>query len=1135
MPLTESQRQAVECTGRPLFIQAGAGTGKTFTLTKRLAHGLAQGTISDVENLLTITFTNKAAGELLGRVRAELRACGLAEGALKVDAAWISTIHSMCRRILSEHAFEAGIDPGARMLDEVESDELLGQAIDGVLQERADEAGLALLLATLGGTGGVCALLRKTVSLLATAPHGAADFDLGPRPADDPSTLLAQALQACAAARDELQELDFAAANKTSAGLFQKVEDRVELLEGALGSFGQRGPSLEQACSLLGQAGPFKCGRCRKEPARSILDDLCERLAQLQARATAALAYRQCSALLELAADVRERHRALKRAVGSVDLGDILIEAYRLLEREPDIAGGYRAQFESVMIDEFQDTDALQVAIAKLLCDEGLTTLATVGDAQQSIYGFRGADLEVYRAMRDEMRAHGALDVALDVNFRSHSGILQFVEAVFSTPEYFGGEFLKVRPGPENDRDHRWIAREDPRVRLVLMAGERDGETGKTPGIAELRRAEADYIARSFEQLHEKKASYGDMAVLLRTMRNAALYQDALRARGIPCVVSGGSSFYTSDEVALVVELLRFLENPDDDEALFDLLGGEMFDVGDDDLLALAAVRRDEVPLPSRSLRKKPSLFDALRLQAQRVPRSEDDLLVRAHAVLDRALGQVGSRPLSSVVLEAVQSSGWRDALRAAGADGAARQANIQHACDLIDEFEERCGRSALKAAEYFRSVCELAEDGVISAGKPATMVSPGDSAVQIMTFHASKGLEFPIVALAEYDSMPAARLDVQAITEAGVPHLSLSLPKTSPGAEPLFEHAHDLEGFSQAATPADYLSHALGVAREREAEEAQRLLYVALTRARDLLIVMGHDKAYASKGELAPGQFSSLLSAAFPEEAPSWPSVVRTRTGALVSLEMHVVARCADADAQDGAAPGRRHFLPALKEPPQIAARAVHGPALHSYSSIAHRDARGAGQPPSAAAIKLRDRSQDAETVAPVGSAFHLVVQWLTETRGAFPDALPARIEAASRRYALDAGQTSRLAGIVEAWCGSKLYARLSAYPQQHAEHAFCVDVRGVPLEGFIDLLCIDPQARTAQIVDYKTGTSGAGEDLHGRYRLQASCYAYAVLSAGVADAVDVVFVRVEADMEQVRFGFDASQLDELADFILG
>lgn len=154
MPLTPSQQQAVECQGRPLFIQAGAGTGKTFTLTKRIAHGLSPQSgplIGGVENLLVITFTEKATGELLGRIRGELRAQGLKDAALHVDGALISTIHGMCSSMLRAHALEAGIDPGTAPLSDDESEALFDQAVEEVLRTHGEDARLKLLLAALGG------------------------------------------------------------------------------------------------------------------------------------------------------------------------------------------------------------------------------------------------------------------------------------------------------------------------------------------------------------------------------------------------------------------------------------------------------------------------------------------------------------------------------------------------------------------------------------------------------------------------------------------------------------------------------------------------------------------------------------------------------------------------------------------------------------------------------------------------------------------------------------------------------------------------------------------------------------------------------------------------------------------------
>ncbi len=185
MPLTPSQQAAVESAQEPLFIQAGAGTGKTFTLTKRIAYGLSQESgplIGDVDRLLTITFTNKAAGELIGRVRAELRAQGLDEESLKIDAAWISTIHSMCRRILLSHAFDVGVDPGANLLTEDETQALSALALDALLQDNAKDARLILLFDNLG-VESATKLINSLSELLMLAPGGRDDFDLGPAPA----------------------------------------------------------------------------------------------------------------------------------------------------------------------------------------------------------------------------------------------------------------------------------------------------------------------------------------------------------------------------------------------------------------------------------------------------------------------------------------------------------------------------------------------------------------------------------------------------------------------------------------------------------------------------------------------------------------------------------------------------------------------------------------------------------------------------------------------------------------------------------------------------------------------------------------------------------------------------------------
>ena len=1131
MALTDAQRRAVECTGRPLFIQAGAGTGKTFTLTKRLAAALADGRIPGVDNLLTITFTNKAAAELTSRVRAELRADGLIDEALAVDAAWISTIHAMCQRMLVAHAFEVGIDPGAQLLDEMESDELLVQAVDAVLEAHAGSEQLELLLGAYSKSEKLCAAITSVVKLFSTVPDAAASFDVGPAPARTQGDIVADVYGAYRSARDELAAIKFAEANKTSAKCYGYLVDYTDALAQTVACDLAEDMSWAELLELLEQVPTFKHSGIKKQPQRSILDECCERVDALYAYACAAYARELACALLAFADEAYGVHGTLKRARGALDIGDVLVQTQRLLVEHDDVAAAYRSQFASVMVDEFQDTDRLQVAIVKRLCDSSLATLATVGDAQQSIYGFRGADLEVYREMRAEMAEMGAESVALDVNFRSHSGILRFVESVFSTSEFFGGEFLRVTAGPANDADRPWAGRDEARVHVHIVGGKKDADE-KSPGIDELRRTEAQVIADEFEALAARGAAYGDMAVLLRKMSNAGIYRDALRERGIPCIVSGGSLFYSSPEVLAVTMLLRFLENCDDDEATFALLGSRLFDLGDDDLLWLATVRADRLRVPAGSMRRRPSLFDALGYVATHEADTCSGDVTRAYDVLETARQQAASMPFSAVVERALIASGYYDTLRMSGLDGMSVQANIWKLCSLIDECERHVGHSIVKVAERFRGVCERVQDGTMSGGKPATMGAEHSGAVQIMTFHAAKGLEFPIVAVAEYESgggpSGAGALNV---SEDGQDFLSMKLSGPRAAKAGTLAAAEGCPGLAFASDPLSFAGYARELAAQREHEESQRLLYVALTRAKDTLIVLGHDKAYGDDGVLADGAFASMMRAAFGETLPRDGSIVRTATGALVAVHAHIVQREADDDAGHGEvgmpAPAMRRFARVSDVPPAVSARSVRTSELHSYSSISKRVEQPAQLVPAMVCLRGEDETDDEATA--FGSAFHLVAQWLLDNPKPQGKEFSSLVVRAAQQWGLTPERAVQLGDAVHAWLSSSLYADTLRYERRFAEYAFCVYVRDVALEGFIDLLCLDAESRSALVVDYKTGMSGSAEELQWRYLLQASCYAYAVLASGECDRVELVFVRPEAGLQEIRYRFTADDMERL------
>ena len=851
MPLTPNQRAAVESVHEPLFIQAGAGTGKTFTLTKRLAHGLSEDSghaIGGVDRLLTITFTNKAAGELIGRVRAELRACGLSQEALQVDAAWISTIHSMCRRMLLSHAFDVGIDPGANLLTEDETKGLAAIALDELLKEKAQDNRLVDLLNAFGVEE--CTKLISTLSeLISLAPNGIDDLNFGPAPVGNSLQCVQKVLRVYEQAKRELDELGLPEGKKlyseNSARINQTIETLFSFAEDA-----ERDVAWQYVSDVLGGCQAVRGGSF-KEPYKAIFAECKGALVEAQTQASCANAYELLISAVELASDHVEIHGRLKRSKGALDTNDLLIAAYRMLERNPEIAREYQEHFDSVMVDEFQDTDSLQVGIIERLCDKELKTLTTVGDAQQSIYGFRGADLEVYRGMRSSMRAHGSCELELADNFRSHADILRFVEDIFSTQEFFGGEFLKVRSGRKEESIPAWANAEDARVKILFSAGHKaESGRGSTPSDA-LRRADARALADEFERLHGQGAAYGDMAILLQSTKatRAGAYLQELRARGIPCVVSGGSDFFLLNEVNVLVMFLRVLANRDDDEALFALLGSEMFDACDDDLLELSVINKQKLKIAPEQARLKPSLYDALRYRVASESYEPSATLVCALDVIDDALAQLKRAPLSQVVRDAVCASGWALSLEKCGVEGGAEYANIERFCDMLDDFESLNGKAVYRASEYYRDMLELAAQGTGARSKLGVLVSSGNEAVQIMTIHSSKGLEFPIVAVAEFEKSNQARgVQVLSLTENNEKCLAFGVTRSDTAGKYIAEAAPDVEDFAHAGDTVSFRAHACRLNSIRQEEEQQRLLYVALTRARDMLFLVAHDKSFGRR-----------------------------------------------------------------------------------------------------------------------------------------------------------------------------------------------------------------------------------------------------------------------------------------------
>ncbi|MDR2722054.1 MAG: UvrD-helicase domain-containing protein, partial [Coriobacteriaceae bacterium] len=908
--LTNDQRTGVLHLEGPLLISAGAGSGKTFTLTQRIAHALLQGSVvDDIDGILAITFTEKAAGEIKARVRSTLHREGLSEQAHKVDAAWISTIHGMCARILRTHALELGIDPGFGVIEDTVRKEMIAQAINEVLEKSREDIALQSLvgggISRTGALRGDAMRVRyaalfnefvprsvfptqsSVVSMLETLLDKAAnlgggydDFVFGPAP----TKLEILARDLVRAYHEVLPFLEQAQNSKSAIDARVDAIRVVEVLEGLLkdwkkadaqmlargvdASTGTFAPAEEDASERLSVfadtlEGCLLIGRnFGSAEVKEAVGEWKQVYLRIVHEVVCALARPALDDLMALVREVEECYVDAKRKAFVFDNDDLLIETLRAFEAHPPLVDHYQEQFKLVMVDEFQDTSQIQIDIIEKLAGQNSGKLCTVGDSQQSIYRFRGADVNVYEEHKNKMRAPaiGARYVELRKNFRSHGDILRFVDRVFEQPQVFGERFMSLEPHEERASSYHATT---PRVDVLLTT--RPGASGSGITVDDARRKEAQAIASRFAAFRAAGHDAKDMVVLLGKLTRAEVFAQAIRDEGFECVIAGGSLFDKAAEVQVVARFVEVLANPANTRALFEVLAGDMFRLCADDFLQLTTtydsargglVRRSlerglyQVTLLSKETSKPPSPHDTQALPAR---------LRNAARILDRAKNSLGSESVAHIVEEALVDSGWITRLEGAGAQGMAQAANILKAVRHLKELEHKRKLGISRLAQEFRSELDL---GLKEA--PGALSGADTGVVKIMSIHASKGLEFPLVALADFSGIPPFRNALLVETCDGSAYVSLGLKETFnryptlqkrlAGFEPFEEGepAHVYAHFLKTATDQAKFRAALkSFAHAEELEEVRRKFYVGLTRASEALVIAASVRLSAKEPEL--------------------------------------------------------------------------------------------------------------------------------------------------------------------------------------------------------------------------------------------------------------------------------------------
>ena len=1199
MALTIGQEKCVNTLDKPLAVSAGAGSGKTFTLTRRIVHALESGYLTDIDQVLAITFTSKAAGEIKSRVKGALRAGGMTEQALKTDEAWISTIHGMCSRILRAHALELGLDPAFKVADEAtvrtlldaSLEEVLGGRDDlvtvaeGVSPERLDALFASFDVHSAGPrTASVEGMVRQLVEAASAHPDGMASV-VAPPEAPSPIKLLAQLV--------DVAETAYALADGVKPGSTRDkfLAATQDALESARELIGRGSDGLTYRRALSAMNGFPVPGRNfgKNTPYGEQAVELAEQYCAIAAQARCGLVQEQLATLIDVAKSVADAFARRKREAGLLDNNDLLAFASRAFRDHPAIQAAYADRFKLVMVDEFQDTDQLQVDMIKRMAGEGFSRMCTVGDAQQSIYRFRGADVSVYRRhLGDVRRRNPEGIIELPDNFRSHGDVLALCDRIFEQPQVFGAEFMSLAPArTESEVEHPFLP-DGPRVQVqVTVAPSRGVASSDAAAIAARR------VAKAFSEFAAAGHRPGDMVVLLGGMGRANVYAEALRAEGLPCVVAGGSIFDRAPEVALMVRLAQAIANPKWTTALFEVLSSELFALSADDLLELSTGMDEERGIPRRRA------FDqGFRHIERKVAsgRTVSPALAACASLMRRASEQVGNVALADIMQGIVADSGWLARLETAGPEGLARAGNVYKAIRMARDIEAAGGMGPAGVAEELALRVELAKEA------PGALSAEGGDFVRIMTVHASKGLEFPIVAVAELRDDAARSQALECCSIEGRTYVSLDgghvLERLKEKASSLVAKSGSYQPFcefddeelaamvSRSQLPADRRA-AIKLHEERgEAAESRRLLYVALTRAKEALVVSMRGKSSKVDATgLSKSCWGDVQSALVGECCVFEPGVSMFDFGGQRPARVECVHLTpADVEellgtsgAADGAAsqvdgePGADELAPggcpAGGKPGTIALPVVRPyepergkpyegarAGMFSYSSIAEdgdgfADFSVEDAADDAASASLGARDADAATS--LGTAFHRLAQlaalaWQSGCALERPDA--ARQQALERSCGLSAEQRDRLDAALERWFASDIASRVGACESVSPETPFLVRVGGpcdaAYLEGEIDLLgCVVPAgtreqpAGSALVVDYKTGGSPAetAEQLHEKHLLQATCYAYAALLEGYAQ-VECVFVRVEQDRadapgqpQTVSYRFDAADADEM------
>jgi len=1057
-----------------LFVEAGAGTGKTAALVDRYLHLVLDG--HSVERIVAITFTDKAAAELRDRVRQGLeerlrdgkntpeQAQRISAALQALDRAQISTIHAFCQGLLRSFAVRDGIDPAFEVEDSVAAERRFEERWRAFLDSRGDDREAIETVGRVLDLGLTTRYLQELAKALWDNTELANRLRAEPLPAPDVEWPDLSAL------REEIVGIDTRSVpsdDRLLTGLNQ-VREIIDDLRAT--------PSLERDArlvSLLSKPPNLSYGRqgnwggkdnieAARDIGNAVLNDLQDLLEGMRAKALADL--------LPIAVTFVVEEAQARAAEGRLVFDDLILRVRDVLANDLGARANLRDRFDTILIDEFQDTDPLQADIALSFANAVETgrpepgRLFLVGDPKQSIYRFRKADMSMYARTSELLADAGAKQVDLSLNRRSVPGVLDWVNEIFE--QLFGAAIFEpeVQPAYKPIHPYRDEALEGPAV--AYFGGPIEG-----PNAAQIRQMEARHIAahirgavnRGWEVKPRdsavRPARYGDIAVLLPARTILAPLERSLSDAGIPYRVEGGSLVYATQEVRDVINCLTAIDDPSDDVAVVAALRSPAYACSDVELTRFHQAGGRFNYLSPGLADHEGRVADGLRdLHAWHQRRTESSLATLVETfVAERRLVEIG-----------LIDSGNRNAFRRA-----------RFVAEQARTFEDGGPESLRSFVEWLE---RRADDAILD--HEGAGLDDDEDAVRVLTIHAAKGLEFPIVFLAG---------------------LGTGL------RDPRFIFGHDRGDGSIAVTigaksrnavfqlgPVDsVLTHE----KLHAAAERNRLLYVAATRARDHLVFSLFHKEGTRD---CPAKL--LMDRGAREIAEQLPPIDFT------PYVQHRPFETLDIEPE---APDESAFVGAR-------AALVTAARKQRYTS-ATALARDAKSEPADTADDEKDEREDetepwsrGRAGTHLGRAVHAALQTLPW------DADDAAIEAVARAQAVAEAVPDRAeeaATLIRSALSSNVVRRARNAKRVLREVPFALpnDDRTLILEGYADLV-IEADDGTLEIVDWKTDavTEATVEARMKDYELQAGVYVLGLEAATGRSVSRVTYLFVSPNLER-------------------